>query len=147
MVGFIAGMAIGCLLGVSGTFLLILLATALSNKRPSLADELSTWRLAYSATALLAVAGISYLLRLDKAAAMLLLFLAVLAIAKFEGLAKGIGASAFAAGMLSFLFLPPIGSIRIARPEDQFALALFFLSALFATRLIGKTRIPPERRS
>lgn len=147
MAGFIAGLAVGCLLGVSGTFLLILLATALSNKRPSLADELSPRGLAYSAIALLAIAGIAYLLRLDKAAAMLLLFLGVLAIAKLEGLAKGIGASALAAGMLSLLFLPPIGSMRIARPEDQFALALFFLSAIFASRLIGKARIPPQQRS
>jgi K+-sensing histidine kinase KdpD len=147
MVGFTAGLAIGSLLGVTFTFLLILLAAALSNKRPSLADELSPRGLAYPATALLAISGVSYFLKLDKAAVMLLLFLAVLAIAKLDGLAKGIGASAFAAGVLDLMFLPPIGSLKVAHPEDQFALALFFLSAIFASRLIGKPKVLPQRQS
>jgi two-component system, OmpR family, sensor histidine kinase KdpD len=144
MAGFVAGLATGCLLGVGGTFLLILLATALSNKRPHLADELSPRGLVYPVLVLFAVAGISYLLGLDKAAVMPLLLLGVLAIAKLEGLAKGIGASAFAAGMLSFLFMPPIGSLKVTRPNDQLSLALFLLSAIFATRLAGKAKALQE---
>jgi hypothetical protein len=77
-----AGLATGCLLGVAGTFLLILLATALSNKVPGTSDELSPRGLVYPVTALFAVAGVSYSLKFDKAVVMLLILLTVLAIAK-----------------------------------------------------------------
>lgn len=145
MVGFTAGLAIGCLVGVSGTFLLILLATALSKERPNPMSELSPRGFAYPSMALLAVAGVSYPLKLDKDVVVLLFLMTVLVIAKMGGLANGLAASVVASGMLSFLFLPPVGSLMVARPDDQFALALFLLSAIFGSRLFGKAKILPEQ--
>ncbi len=147
MVPFTAGLATGCLIGVSGTLLLLFLASALSEKRPWGKLAFSSRKLGAAAVVLLAVAGICYVLEFNEAASVLLLLLSVLAIAKLGGLATGVTASVLAAGMLSYFVLPPIGSLKVMYPNDRMVLALFLLSAILGSRLIGDKRTQPQQRS
>lgn len=78
---------------------------------------------------LLLVGGVSYTLKLDKMVAVLLLLSSVLVIARLAGLICGMAASVVGAGLLSILFLPPIGSLSVASSEDRLALAVFLLAA------------------
>ncbi len=69
--------------------------------------------------ALLAVGSFSYLLKLDKVGGILLLLLLVLVIARMGGFRYGIVASVVAALLLSFLFLPLIGSLWVFGSDDR----------------------------
>ena len=144
MGSYVAGLVTGCLLGVSGTFLLLFLVLSLSGQFSTLFKANSLRGIVYAAAVLIAVSGIAHLLRLDKDSAMLLLLLAVLAVAKQGGLVLGLAASAMAAVMLSVLFMPPVGSLFIKGPDDRLALALFLLIAALGSRLIGQHRKLPE---
>jgi K+-sensing histidine kinase KdpD len=144
MGSFVAGLVTGCLLGVSGTLLLLLLGLSLSGQFSTLFKTNSLRGHVYAAAVLITVSGIAYLLKLDKESAMLLLLLAVLAVAKQGGLVYGLAASAMAAVLLSFLFMPPVGSLFIKGPDDRLALALFLLIAAVGSRLIGQQRKLPQ---
>jgi K+-sensing histidine kinase KdpD len=144
MGSYIAGLVTGCMLGVSGTLLLLFLGLSLSGQFSTLSKTNSPRGYVYSAAVLIAVSGIAYLLKLDKESAMLLLLLAVLAVAKQGGLVHGLVASAMASLMLSFLFMPPVGSLFVKGPDDRLALALFLLIAALGSRLIGQHRKLPE---
>ena len=78
---------------------------------------------------------------------MLLLLLAVLAIARLAGMAAGVAASGLAAGILSYFFLPPIGSLKVLYPGDRIVLTLFLLSAILGSRLIGNRQRQPRQHS
>jgi K+-sensing histidine kinase KdpD len=140
MGSYLAGLVTGCLLGVSGTLLLLLLGLSFSGQFSTLFKTNSPRGHVYAAAVLTAVSGIAYLLRLDKGSAMLILLLAVLAVAKQGGLAHGLVASAIAAVILTVLFMPPVGSLFIKGPDDRLALALFLLIAALGSRLIGQHR-------
>jgi K+-sensing histidine kinase KdpD len=140
MGSYLAGLVTGCLLGVSGTLLLLLLGLSFSGQFSTLFKTNSPRGHVYAAAVLIAVSGIAYLLRLDKGSAMLILLLAVLAVAKQGGLAHGLVASAIAAVILTVLFMPPVGSLFIKGPDDRLALALFLLIAALGSRLIGQHR-------
>ena len=140
---FVAGLITGCVIGVSGTALLLLFVATLTDGYSNRMYELSLRGIACAAVALLAVTGLSYTLKLDKAGAILLLSLSVLVIAKLGGFRYGIGASVVAAVLLSFLFLPPIGSLWVIGSDNRLALVLFLLSTIAGSRLIGgKKRLP-----
>ena len=144
MGSYVTGLVTGCLLGVGGTLLLLLLGLSFSGQFSTLFKTNSLRGHVYAAAVLIAVSGIAQLLRLDKESAMLLLLLAVLAVAKQGGLVLGLAASAMAAVMLSVLFMPPVGSLFIKGPDDRLALALFLLIAALGSRLIGQHRKLPE---
>ena len=69
---------------------------------------------------------------------MMLLLLAVLAVSKLQGLLNGLIATAIAALILAFWFLPPLGTMMIRSSSDRLALALFLLIATLGSRLIGR---------
>jgi K+-sensing histidine kinase KdpD len=123
--------------------LLLLFVATLTDGYSNSMHELSLRGVACAALALLAVAGLSYTMKLDEAGAILLLSLSVLVIAKLGGFRYGIGASVVAAMLLSLLFLPPIGSLWVIGSNNRLALVLFLLSTIAGSRLIGgKKRLP-----
>ncbi len=139
MDSFMMGLLTGCMVGVGGTlFLLILIAQ--TNRQRDMVNELSPRRVVFSTVALFSVAGVSYTLELDKTSATLLLLLSVLVIARVAGIKGGIAASVVAAVLLSFLFLPPIGSLWVISPGNRFALALFLLITVVGSRLVGEEK-------
>ena len=144
MGSYVAGLVTGCLLGVSGTLLLLLLGLSLSGQFSTLFKTNSLRGHVVAAAVLIVVSGIAYFLKLDKESAMLLLLLAVLAIAKKGGLVHGLVASAMAAVILSIFFMPPVGSLFVKGPDDRLALALFLLIAALGSRLIEPHRKLPE---
>jgi two-component system sensor histidine kinase KdpD len=75
---------------------------------------------------------------IGKDASMMLLLLAVLAVSKMQGLLNGLIATAIAALILAFWFLPPLGTMMIRSSSDRLALALFLLIATLGSRLIGR---------
>lgn len=137
MSSFVAGLITGCVIGVGGTALLLLFAATLTDGYSNRMYELSLRGVAFAALALLAVAGLSYTMKLDEAGAILLLSLSVLVIAKLGGFRYGIGASVVAAMLLSLLFLPPIGSLWVIGSNNRLALVLFLLSTIAGSRLMG----------
>ncbi len=143
MTSFDAGLIIGCLVGVMGTYLLLLLAASVSGVQPDKMNGQSRRRAAIAVVALLLVSGVSYALKLDKAYAILLLFLSVLVIAKLEGFKCGFLASGVAAALLSFLFLPPVGSLWVIGTDNRLVLALFLLITTVGSRLIGARKSLP----
>lgn len=140
MGSYLTGLVAGCLLGVSGTLLLLLLGMSLSSQIPGLANASLLRGYGYAAAVVIAVSGIARVLKLDKESAMLVLLLAVLAVAKQGGFVNGLAASAVAAVSLSVLFLPPVGNLFIKASEDRLALALFLLIAALGSRLIAEPR-------
>jgi two-component system, OmpR family, sensor histidine kinase KdpD len=66
--------------------------------------------------------------------------LAVLAVATWWGLAEAVAASI--AGMLAFnfLFLPPVGTLTIADPQNWVALVAFLVTAIVASQLSTSAR-------
>src|SRR5229473_4829403 len=113
MGGFTAGLVAGCLLGVSGTFLLLSLSAAFSVDRARLFRLRSLPGTLLSTIVLLFIAAFCQRLSIGKDASMLLLLLAVLAVSRLEGLVNGLIATAIAALILGFWFLPPVGSMTI----------------------------------
>lgn len=138
---------IGCAIGFgAGVLYLFLLGSSPeTHERPrisSLPLVLMVIRGAWSLVALVAAAGMSYGLKLDKTAAVLLLVAVVLLIAKLAAPAYGMAASLVAVVLLDFLFLPPIGSVRVSDPGDRLTLLLFLVTAVAGSRLVGGRRGP-----
>ncbi len=143
MTAFDVGLITGCLVGVIGTYLLLLLAAAVADVQPDTMNGQSRLRVTSAVVALLVVGGISYALKLDKAGAILLLFISVLVIAKLGGFKCGFVASGVAAALLSILFLPPIGSLWVFDSTNRLTLTLFLLIAIVGSRLIGASKRLP----
>lgn len=70
----------------------------------------------------------------------LVYLLAVLVIAAKWGLSEAVLASAAAVVCLNFFFLPPVGTLTIADPENWVALIAFLVSAIIASQLSAKAR-------
>jgi two-component system sensor histidine kinase KdpD len=66
--------------------------------------------------------------------------LAVLAIATRWGLIEGLVASIASVLCLDFFFIPPIGSITIADPQDWLALSVFVVTAVIVSHLSANVR-------
>jgi K+-sensing histidine kinase KdpD len=137
MGGFTAGLVAGCLLGVSGTFLLLTLGAAFSVDGARIFRLRSLPGTLLSTIALLCVAAFCYRFGIGKDASMLLLLLAVLAVARLEGLVNGLIATTIAALVLAWIF-PPAGSLVIKSSSDRLALALFLLIATLGSRILAR---------
>jgi K+-sensing histidine kinase KdpD len=137
MIVFVAGLATGCLLGVAGTVLLLLLSIGFSEDRPVTINNAPFRGLVFAAVALVAAFGLSHVLNLHKSSEVLLLLLTILLIAQLGGVTSGLMASGVAAAILSFFILRPVGSFWIAKPNDRFLLALFLLLAIVGCQLIA----------
>lgn len=90
------------------------------------------------------VAGLTALLRaaapVNATTTALVYLLAVLVIAAKWGLSEAVLASAAAVVCLNFFFLPPVGTLTIADPENWVALVAFLVSAIIASQLSAKAR-------
>lgn len=131
---------IGCAIGFgAGVLYLFLLGSSPeTHERSSPPLDLTVILGVWSLVVLLAAAGVSYGLKLDKTAAVLLLVAVVLLIAKLAGPAYGMAASVVAVVLFDFLFLPPVGSVRVSDPGDRLALALFLVTAVAGSRFVGR---------
>jgi K+-sensing histidine kinase KdpD len=144
--GFAAGVATGLLVGVIGTFLLLLVVGVLTSERTEKRSELSVLKLGYVSAVVLAVFVVCHLYRIPDNALMLLLLLTVVAISRLGGVAYGFTASSLAATMLVWT-LPPEGTLRVSSPEDRLAVALFIIVSIFTSRVIGRRKTPLDRAS
>ena len=138
MGGFTAGLVAGCLLGVSGTFLLLSIGAAFSVEGARMFRVRSLPGTLLSTIVLLCIAAFCHRFSIGKDASMLLLLLAVLVVSKLEGLVNGLIATAISALILVFWFFPPAGSMSIRSSSDRLALALFLLIATLGSRLLGR---------
>jgi K+-sensing histidine kinase KdpD len=138
MGGFTAGLVAGCLLGVSGTFLLLSIGTAFSVEGARMFRVRSLPRTFLSTIILLCIAAVCHRLNVGKDAATLLLLLAVLVVSRLEGLVNGLIATAIASFILGFWFFPPTGSLVIKSSSDRLALALFLLIGTLGSRMLGR---------
>ncbi len=136
MIGFAAGIATGCLIGVSGTFLLILLSTSLPSGQKYWQSEVSPRGIVLAVMTVLAVAGLAHILHVHKAGSLLILLLTVLLISRGSNTVTGLTSAAVAAIVAALFFLPPVGSFRIAHPQDRLALAIFLLISVVGARLV-----------
>jgi hypothetical protein len=95
--GFISGLTIGLLVGVSGTLMLILGSAAFYGEGSSAMGRRSIRSFGLITVALVGLAWTGHMTKIGKASSLLLLLLAVLAIARYAGLVYGFIASAIAA--------------------------------------------------
>lgn len=91
-----------------------------------------------------AIAAVTFVERevlvVNAATAALSYVLAVLAAATWWGLAEAIAASALGMLCFNYFFLPPVGTLTIADPENWVALAAFLLTAIIASQLSTSAR-------
>src|SRR4051812_7183539 len=66
--------------------------------------------------------------------------LAVLAVATWWGLAEAVVASVLGMLFFNYFFLPPVGALTIADPQNWVALAAFLLTAIVASQLSTSAR-------
>jgi len=145
--GFAAGVATGLLVGVSGTFLILLVVGALTSKSSESKSELSLFKLACVTAAILAIFILCHGLKTGNGVLMVFLLAAVIATAKLGGVAYGLAASSLAVAGLSWI-LPPDGSLRVSNTGDRLTLAVFLLITILASRFVGRrTNLPKQQTS
>ena len=147
MGGFIAGLALGCLIGVCGTYAVLFLAATTPEPFPVRMKEFSALKFAVSLLSISTIGGACFKLNAHKSTTVLVLLLGVFVVARLAGIVVGLFSSIVSAILLSLLFLSPTGSLRISRPSDQFLLALFLVSSLLGCRLIGRSKSLSEGQS
>jgi len=82
----------------------------------------------------------SKLLPVNATTVALVFVLAILAIATTWGLTEAILASVLAMMCFNFFFLPPVGTLTIADPQNWFALLAFLITAVVASHLSASVR-------
>jgi two-component system sensor histidine kinase KdpD len=101
-------------------------------------------RIVKAVGALAAVAALTFLfykvLPVNSTTVALVFVLAILAIATAWGLTEAILASVLAMLCFNFFFLPPIGTLTIADPQNWFALLTFLITAIVASQLSASVR-------
>jgi len=99
--------------------------------------------LGYLIAALL-VAGITFLgyrlLHFNETSVALAFLLGILAISTFYGLQQAVFMSIIATLAFNYFFLPPIGSLAIADPQNWVALFAFLITAVAASELSARAR-------
>jgi two-component system sensor histidine kinase KdpD len=92
----------------------------------------------------LAIGGITFLyarfLPTNATTIALTYLIAILLIATGWGIAEATAASLLAVFSLNFFFLPPVGTLTIADPENWVALIAFLLTSIVASQLSGRAR-------
>jgi K+-sensing histidine kinase KdpD len=141
MIAFVAGVATGCLVGVTVTIVLLLFfATSFTKPQKQIVD-CSLRGIAAISMMIIGLGFISYALHLPKAAAMILFLSAVFLIADQFEILTALIASGLSSITLIFLFLPPLHSFRVATAGDQLSLAAFLLASVVGCRLICGRRL------
>jgi two-component system, OmpR family, sensor histidine kinase KdpD len=107
-------------------------------------SALRGWRiLAQAALAILVVSGttlLSKLAQVDPVTAGFLYLIAVLSLAVWRGFLAGLVGSLLAAGCFNYFFFPPLGTLRIADPQNWVALGTFLIATTVASRLVVRER-------
>src|SRR5260370_30010308 len=80
------------------------------------------------------------LLPVNNTTVALVFVLAILAIATAWGLTEAILASILAMLCFNFFFLPPVGTLTIADPQNWVALLTFLITAIVASQLSARIR-------
>ena len=100
------------------------------------------------AASLLIIFGIVFLyrelLRVNQTTVALTLLLAILVASTAWGLAVAVFMSVTAMLAFNFFFLPPVGTLTIADPQNWVALAAFLVTSLIATQLSSRVRRQAE---
>jgi two-component system sensor histidine kinase KdpD len=93
-----------------------------------------------SATGIGAIAIACRMLPVNATAASLSFLLFVLVIASRWGLTPAIAAAVTASVLFNFHFLPPVGTLTIADPQNWIALAAFLITAVIASELSNRAK-------
>jgi K+-sensing histidine kinase KdpD len=134
MSGFLAGLIVGCVVGVAVTLLALTIVAGLRTAELEKPRRGAQGKVFVGALALLIVCGVSYSMDLEKSA-LLALLLSVLLTARLGGARRGILVAGIAAVMVAY-FLPPAGSLRVTGLDNQLALVLFVLGTFVAIILM-----------
>ena len=134
MSGFLAGLFIGCLVGVVTTLLVLTIVAGLRTTELEKPRRDAHGKVFVGALVLLGICGVSYSMDLEKSA-LLALLLSVLLTARLAGARRGILIAGIAAVMVAY-FLPPAGSLRVTGLDNQLALVLFVLGTFVAIILM-----------
>ncbi len=101
-------------------------------------------RVVYSVLALAAVAAVTYLdfrvLAVNNATAAFFYLLVVLAFATRAGIEASVTASLASMLCYNFFFLPPVGTLTVADPQNWVALGAFLVTAVTASHLSAQAR-------
>src|SRR6202007_699120 len=91
------------------------------------------------AVSLAAVAGISFcyrhILHVNQTTVALSFLLAILAVSAVWGMAVSVAMSLVAVATFNYFFLPPIGTLTIADPQNWVALIAFLIVSVIASNL------------
>jgi two-component system sensor histidine kinase KdpD len=96
------------------------------------------------AVSLAAVAGISFfyrhILHVNQTTVALSLLLAILAVSAVWGMAVSVAMSLVAVAAFNYFFLPPIGTLTIADPQNWVALLAFLVTSIMGSQLSSRIR-------
>src|ERR1700740_3418861 len=96
------------------------------------------------AVSLAAVAGISFcyrhILHVNQTTVALSFLLAILAVSAVWGMAVSVAMSLVAVATFNYFFLPPIGTLTIADPQNWVALIAFLVTSITGSRLSSRIR-------
>src|SRR3954471_23140714 len=108
------------------------------------AEQSFVRRVLQIAGSLFIVAGITLVYRtlipVNSTTTALTLLLAILGVATFWGLAEAIIASVAAMLCFNFFFLPPVGTLTIADPQNAVALFAFLVTSVTGSQLSARAR-------
>ena len=96
------------------------------------------------AVSLAAVAGISFcyrhILHVNQTTVALSFLLAILAVSAVWGMAVSVAMSLVAVAAFNYFFLPPIGTLTIADPQNWVALMAFLVTSIMGSKLSSRIR-------
>jgi two-component system, OmpR family, sensor histidine kinase KdpD len=87
-----------------------------------------------------AITAVCKMLPINETAASLCFLLFILVVATGWGLSPAIVASLTATVLFNFYFLPPVGTLTIADPQNWIALVAFLITAVIASELSNRTQ-------
>jgi two-component system sensor histidine kinase KdpD len=100
-------------------------------------------RIAVSIGAVLIVTVVCHLLiPVNPTTAALAYVATILLVASGWGVVEATGAALVATVCLNVFFLPPVGALTIADPQNWVALAVFLVTGIVASQLSGRARKP-----
>jgi two-component system, OmpR family, sensor histidine kinase KdpD len=97
-------------------------------------------RLSAAVAAVAVITSAFHLIQVNPTTVALTYVVAVLLIATQWGIAEATAASVAAMFAFNFFFLPPVGTLTIADPQNWVALVAFLITAIVASQLSGRAR-------
>jgi two-component system, OmpR family, sensor histidine kinase KdpD len=97
-------------------------------------------RLSAAVATVAVITSVFHLIQVNPTTVALTYVVAVLLIATQWGIAEATAASVAAMFAFNFFFLPPVGTLTIADPQNWVALVAFLITAIVASQLSGRAR-------